>query len=158
MKISHDTPDLLVLDDIPWIIGGMMIAFILAFLGGGMTQLLEGKAQGLLLILIGGGMGAFAFLGFVRRTQVTLNRSTQLVRLRTRTLLGYTEKIFDLPDVSRARLQVHYNDGTKMYRLAIEVTNGPDTGVHPVSPVYTSGSGPRRAEETINLWLKNARE
>ena len=157
MKISHDTPDLLVLDDIPWITGLLMSGFILAFVGPGILLMLDGEWQGIMLIGVGGGIGALAFFGLVRRTQLIFDRPAGRVTLRTRTLRAYRETVFRLSDVSRARLQAHYSDNSKMYRLAIEISDGPDQGVHPTTPVYTNGKGPHRAEEIINIWLKAAR-
>ena len=155
MKISHHTPDLLILDDIPWVMGIMMSVFTLTFVGPGLYQVIDGDMTGFWMILAGLGIFALGFFGFVRRTQVVFNRETGLVRLRSRTLRGYREQVFDLSDVSRARLQAHYSDNSKTYRLAIEITEGPNQGVHPTTPVYTSGKGPHEAEAAINMWLNN---
>ncbi|MFP4327527.1 MAG: hypothetical protein ACLFQL_05915, partial [Paracoccaceae bacterium] len=107
MKITHDTPDLLVVDVVPWLLGAGVILFILVFAGAGLLILSEGEPLGLLFLLGGGGMGLGAFWAFVRREQVILDRRSGEVLLRRRTIFGQTEERQPLSTLHGALIETH---------------------------------------------------
>ncbi|NNE79151.1 MAG: hypothetical protein HKN18_02665 [Silicimonas sp.] len=85
MKVVRNTPDQLIVADIPWMIGIFTVIFILIFSYIGLS---EGNLSGLFFALVGIAAGALAFVVFVRRTQVILDRPKNRLLLRSRSVLG----------------------------------------------------------------------
>ncbi len=76
MKVTRDTPDQLIISNSPWLIGLMLIIFILIFVAVGLLLITEDFWVGLLFAGFGGGIGFGAFVAFVRRVQLILDRPT----------------------------------------------------------------------------------
>lgn len=104
MKVTRQMPDQLIISFSPWLIGLMLILFILVFLGAGLPVMTENFWIGLLFAASGGGIGFAAFATFVRRDQLILDRPTNSVTLRARSLRSFSEVRHSLTDLSRAEL------------------------------------------------------
>lgn len=155
MKVKHDTPDLLVVEDTPWLIGAALILFVLMFAGAGLLLLAEGQSFGLLFLLVGGGLGFGGFWAFVRREQVILDRSAGEVVQRRRTIFGQTEERQPLAALCRAVIETHRSrKGGTSFR--VELDFGPN-GQSPVVSYFTNGGGPARIAHAINDWLDKGR-
>jgi len=74
MKVIRDTPDQLILEETPWLLGIGMVGFILAFVGPGLFLVMSGEWMGLFFAAIGGGLGFMALAVFVERIQLIFDR------------------------------------------------------------------------------------
>lgn len=158
MKITSDTPDLLIVDDRPLFIGIMLTGFILVFVGVGVSIALTGELLGLLFAFLGGGLGLGAFAVFVRRVQVIFHRPDGYVELRRRNLFGGSRVRHDLREISRAEIEEsHSSDNGTTYRVVLVIDAGQSVGRHPVTLAYSNGSGHHRAADAINRWLAQSR-
>lgn len=153
MKVTTDTPELLIIDDRPVLIGILMILFTLVFLGAGIAILLQGELMGLFFAAFGGGMGLLFFVVMVRRVQLVCHRPEGWVEIRRRSLFGAGKVRYPLTEVSRAVLESTFSDGTPVHRVALEFDTGQSAGRHLLSETYVSGSSRGRAVEAINRWL-----
>jgi len=154
MKATRNTPEQLIIADTPWLIGVLMIGFILIFVAIGLLLMSDGVWAGLAFALVGGGLGFGAFAAFVRRVQVILDRPSDTITLRARSLLGFTEVTHSLSNLSRAVLETTTSSkGSTLYRPTLILDKGMSTGAHPVVNAYTNTTGPRRTVDAINTWL-----
>lgn len=154
MKITTQTPDLLIVEDRPVVLALLLSGFTLVFVGIGLSILSGGDWPGALLALSGGGMGTGAFALFVRRAQLVLNRPEGYVEFRRKSVRGLARTRYPLDAVTHAELETS-SGGTSSptYRIAIVIPEGEYAGAHPVTMVYSSSPGHRRAMEAINDWL-----
>lgn len=158
MKVTRDTPDQLILDDTPWLVGLVLAAMILACAAIGLSLLGSGHA-GRGLAILGFGL---PFLGlffglFVRRNQLILDRVAGKVIHRRATVLGRTEVVHYLDNLDRAIIQTSRGKNGDTYRMTLVLSGGMDAGLHPFTRVYSSGRGARRGAEAVNRWLARAR-
>lgn len=154
MDITRNTPDQLIIDDTPWLLGAVVIGVILTFASSGVSLILNGVWAGLVLIVVICCVGLAIFAAFIRRVQLILDRPAGTITLRTKTLFGLTEMIHDLPDLSRATLEVTIGGkGGKLYRPSLILDQGMSVGTHPIIPTYVNSSGPKRMVDAINIWL-----
>jgi hypothetical protein len=158
LKVTTNTPDLLIVDDKPLFLGIMLIFFILVFVGAGVMIVMSGEPLGILFGLFGGGLGLAAFAVFVRRVQVVFHRPEGYVEVRRRNLFGGNRVRHGLEEITRAELEEsRSDDGGPLWRVALVIEEGPSVGRHPVTFAYSNGSGHQRAAEAINRWLDAAR-
>jgi hypothetical protein len=155
MKIVRNTPDQLILRSVPWLIAIMLSGFLIGTVSFGLTGLLGGNLQdafwGLFAIPL---FLAVFFAAFVRRDDVILDRSRDLLELRHSTLRGRTKIAHKLSHLTHAKLESsRTSKGARTYRIALVLEGGMDKGTHPATPVYTSGSGAKRGVDAINAWL-----
>ncbi len=160
MKVTRKTPEQLVLADTPWLIGIMLIVFILAFVGPGILLMSTGGENiwfGMAFALIGGGLGAGAFCAFVRRVQVIFDRPADRILIRRQSVFGYDAVEHCLADLSHAELETstRRRDGrsSTLSRPVLVLDKGMSAGRHPVVAAYTSGSGARQLVRAVNDWL-----
>lgn len=155
MRIVRNTPEQLVLRSIPWIIAIMLSVFLLAVISFGLNSLFEGNRTdafwGLLAIPL---FVSIFIMVFVRRDDLILDRSRNLLELRHSTFRGRTKIQHKLEHLKQAKLQSsRSNKGGTTYRIALVLDGGMDAGIHPVTPVYVSGNGAKHGVEAINAWL-----
>lgn len=158
MKITTDTPELLIVEDRPVILALALVVFILIFVGTGIGLTVAGEWWGLLLALFGGGMGFAAFWAFVRRVQVVFHRPEAYVEFRRRNIFGASRVRHALAEIDRAEIEEsHSSENGTTYRVVLVVERGQSAGRHPVTLAYSSGSGHHRAAQAINSWLGSER-
>lgn len=154
MKLARDTPEQLIVEDTPWLLGILLTLFTLTFVGAGIGLVASGELFGLLFALGGGGIGALCLTLMVRRVQVILDRPSDALIVRTRDLLRYTEVRHALSDLSKAVLEeTRGSKGNTLWRPTLILDRGMSAGAHPIVAVYTNGSSPRRMAAAINDWL-----
>ena len=158
MRIVEDTPQRLTLEDRPWLIGTILIVVILAMLG---VALALGRED--LWVGLGLGLGAaifgVAFVVFVRRTIVILDRDAAAVVIRTASLLRRTEKRIALADITGAAVESRTSRRTssqrrsglpnKAHRPVLQLT----AVVEPLNQIYIGGNGAHETVDAINRWL-----
>ncbi len=167
MKVTHNTPDLLIASEIPWFISMMLLFFILVFVGLGLFLLTEHWA-GLIFIFGGGGLGLGAMSVFSERLQLIMDANAGTMTMRSRRIFGRDEIITPLEDVIRAGTETSLSnaDGINarprqtLSRLAFLVDDGSGTGrttILPMTAVMSSGNGAAAVTRAVNLWLKELR-
>lgn len=156
MKVTRNTPEQLIIADTPWLIGSFLIGFILIFVAIGLFLISESVWAGMLFALAGGGIGFGAFAAFVRRVQLILDRPSDTITLRARSLFGFSEIQHSLSNLSRAVLETTTSSkGSTLYRPTLILDSGMSTGTHPIVNAYTNTTGPRRTVTAINTWLES---
>ena len=151
MKITRNIPEQLIIADVPWLIGIMLIVFILMFAGAGLAIVMSGEWLGLLFGFLGGGLGMVAFAVFVRRTQVIFHRGTGKVTMRTRSVFGFSEAAHTLSDVDYAEVETSRNsEGQNTYRPVLVMR---DKARVPLVEVFSSGDGAGQLVAAIGEWL-----
>jgi uncharacterized membrane protein YbhN (UPF0104 family) len=155
MKIVRNTSEQLILRSVPWVIAIVLSVFVLAVIGFGLKSLFEGNKTdafwGLLAIPL---FLSIFIVAFVRRDDLILDRSRNLLELRHSTFRGRTKIQHKLEHLAEAKLQSsRTSKGAMTYRIALVLEGGMDAGTHPVTPVYASGNGAKRGVEAINAWL-----
>lgn len=157
MKVIEDTPDRLVLEDRPWLLGSVLIIGILIFLALAMgtydVTIWLGIGFGLAALLL-----AVCFVAFVRRVLVLFDRSAGALVIRTRSLMGQGEKTLPLSDVTGAEVETSRSTSTNNDGgTSISTTHRPvlatRSGAVPLTQVFSSGNGAERIAFAINAWL-----
>lgn len=157
MRVIRNTPEQLILANRPWLIGVMLILFILVFVGSGLAMLLSGEWAGLIFAGAGGGIGFIAFAAFVRRVQVILDRVDGTITLRRRSVFGYSQVEHELAHLREAVLEATTTSkGGTLYRPVLVLDGGMSAGRHPITQAYTNGRGPQRMADAVNAWLDRA--
>ncbi len=160
MKVSRNTPDQLILSNTPWLMGIMLVVFILCFVGAGLFMATEGGEGiffGIFFALVGGGLGFGAFCVFVRRVQVILDRRTDSIVIRRQSIFGYDTVEHDLSNLSHAEVETttssRKGNSSKMHRPVLILEKGMSAGRHPIVEAYVSGGGAQRMVDAVNGWL-----
>ncbi len=160
MKVSRNTPDQLILSNTPWLMGIMLVVFILCFVGAGLFMATEGGEGiffGIFFALVGGGLGFGAFCVFVRRVQVILDRRTNSIVIRRQSIFGYDTVEHDLSNLSHAEVETTTSSrkgtSSKMHRPVLILEKGMSAGRHPIVEAYVSGGGAQRMVDAVNVWL-----
>lgn len=157
MKVTHDDPDLLIVEARPWIFGLIFAGGALAFFGVGVIRLMALDIVGLGFIAGGAFLMLFFHL-FVRRVQVVFHRPEGWVEIRQRTLRRYDRVRHDLSEIERAMVETsHSGEGGATHRVALVIPEGQSRGRHPLTNYYTGGQGAERVTKAINGWLDSAR-
>lgn len=160
MKIVRNTPEQLILQNVPWMMSGLLALAILGMTAGCLYNLTAGEYKTAAMLFFCGPvfMGLF-FAAFVQRDDLILDRSRNLIELRNATMFSRTKTHHDLTHLEKAVVQTKYSSGdgpSRTHQIALVLNGGTDTGAHPVTGVYTSGSGSERAADAINAWLGTA--
>ncbi len=157
MKVARNTPDQLILSNTPWLIGIMLVIFILCFVGAGLFLVSEGSWFGLLFALFGGGMGFGAFCVFVRRVQVIFDRKSNSILIRRQSVFGYDTVEHVLSNLSHAEVETttssNDNGSTNVHRAVLVLDKGMSAGRHPIVEAFVSGHGSHRLVDAVNSWL-----
>jgi hypothetical protein len=154
MKITTDTPDLLIVEDRPILLGLGLIVFIMIFVGIGIGLMLSGEGWGITFTLIGGGMGFLAFWAFVRRVQVVFHRPENWVEFRRKNIFSGSRVRHDLSEISRAEIESSQgSEGGTTYRVVLVFDRGQSAGRHPITLAYTSSASHHLIQAKINDWL-----
>lgn len=158
MRVRLDTPERLVLDQRPWMLGGGLAVGVLAFAAAGLATVVSEPWLGLAMFA---GMGLFglAFALFVRRSIAVFDRPAGAVVLRSSTVLGVSETTLRLDRILGAEVQssrAQGTDGTSTatHRAALRLRGGTPV---PLSAIYVSGGGARRAAAAVERWLAAGR-
>lgn len=153
MKVISRSATQLVIEDRPWLIGILMIAMLIAFLGGSLFMFSIGEILGgSVMGLVGVGVPLLIFVLMVQRVRLTFDQvGGQLTRTR-KSIFGLTEKSYALNRLSHAFVSVSHGDDGNTYRLELKLSE-PDEVV-PFTTYHTSGGRPERLCNEVNAWLK----
>ena len=162
MKIVRDTPEQLIIRNAPWAIGIVLALAILAMSAASLHGLGQGDYKFAAIMFACGPVFAGLFFAlFVRRDDLILDRSRNVVELRHATVRGRQTIRHDLKHLAKAVVETQgaRNRGSSTtgqgptHRVAIVLTGGMDAGTHPITPVYASGNAADMAADAINAWL-----
>ena len=123
----------------------------------GLSEVISGSASsGLMLIVVAGGFGGWAFVRISERADLSLNAQAGTVRLVRRTLIGARVEEFRLADLDSAELSRNPRRG----RGAIDLVF---TNTRPASRVPVTGWGVGDGAmaplaQKINDWLAHAKD
>lgn len=169
MKITANSPDLLIIEEIPWFIAIMLGLFTLLSAAVGLLVMPQTLVGGLVFLLVGGGMGLGAIGVFVERLQLILDAGAGRVTLRSRTILRHRETVFDLSDLIRATGESTLSGGDTstdpsrvrrlVYRPSLVLRDGSGVAplLHPITEVYDSSRSSADVVRAINHWLAGLR-
>ena len=150
MRILHDTPNRLVIEDAPW---GLAIFLIALTLFGAWTAL-NGLSTGNWVVVLSGLVFALgcpiAFARAVRRARLTLDRTNDRVTWRVRDWRGVSERTWPLAAMGRAFVHIDHDDGPK-HRVMFTVADH-DKPV-PLTIYHSSLGNPGAIANRINRFL-----
>lgn len=153
MKITQ-TPDVLIIENRPWIIGTIFGLLMFATLAMAVFMAVDGNIWAALGCLAGAAFVLLFIWAFVRRNQLILDRPAGTVTHSRRTVFRYTRRTYNLSDLARASVQSSTTDkGNSVHRMALHFTGGMDEGVHPFVDAFVSGGGSHRSTDAVNDWL-----
>lgn len=157
MHVTQDTPDCLVLESRPWVLGSVLIICILLLLALALGLYRE-SVWLTLGFALGAALLAVCFVAFVRRELVMFDRKSGALVIRSRSLMGQEERTLSLTDVTGAEVEILRssstgNNGNRTtsvtHRTVLKTRSGP----LPLSSVYSSGSSAEVNAAAINRWL-----
>ncbi|WP_101067619.1 hypothetical protein [Roseovarius salinarum] len=151
MKVTHHTDDLLVVDNKPWLIAVILLGFLLVPVWGGIKVITETALTGFGIgMIVAGGLFMLPFFwGFVRRTQMVLDRQAGTVTIRRRTIFGYGQEEHALDDLRGAEVETDHGGSNRTHRMVLRF--GDET--KPFLKSYASGERAERLAELVNGWL-----
>lgn len=156
MKVTRDTPDHLILEDLPVALGIGLFLFLMAFvLPSGLLIYFGEWAIGLFFVLFGGGLGLLAIVVFVQRRQVILDRAAGTLTIRSASILHRDQQVHPLSEVSGAEVRI--SPGGQSLFAAIIIPDGEAKGVYPLGASSAKGPDPATVAQTINRWLGAAK-
>ncbi|MEM8654520.1 MAG: hypothetical protein AAGF36_07215 [Pseudomonadota bacterium] len=151
MTVVRNLPEQLILAHAPWVLGGGLIACIIACAAAGLALLAAGETAGLLTVLLGAGVPLGIFALAIKRDQVIFDARAATVTLQRRTLFRYRTAVHPLGTIRRAEVE-DFSDTARPV-LTFHDTTPP----YPLVEAFLSGNGPRRSAEAINDWLRTYR-
>lgn len=169
MKVTQNTPDLLIIEELPWFIAIMLTLFTLLFAGVGLLVMPQTILGGLVFLLVGGGLGLGGIGIFVERLQLILDARAGTATLRSRTIFRHRETVFPLPDVLRATGESTLSGGdtstdpSRVRRpvhrpsLVLRDAAGGTALLHPITEIYDSSTSSAVTIRAINDWLSDLR-
>ena len=158
MHVSRNTRDQLIIVDTPWVIGVLLILFVLVFVGPGLLLVANGLWQGWIFALAGGGMGVIALGVFVRRMQLILDRPSGTITIRRRSIFGFSEITHELSNLSKVKIETTTgSNGRRHFRPTLVLNQGMSAGDHPIVQAYTNSGSSQRVADAVNDWLANNR-
>lgn len=155
MKIIRNQRDILVLQSVPWLLGGVLTAIIIALTGIGLRMWAAGNAgAAFLCFAFGPGFTGLFFYMFVRRDDLILDRRRNLVELYHATTTGRQTCKYGLHTLRRAIVQSRRGrHGEPTHRAALVLDDGVQCNTAPVTELFTDGPDAARDAAIINRWL-----
>jgi hypothetical protein len=152
VKVIHQTEQLLMIEDQPWLIGVLMIVMALIFAFGGTAILASGHLLGgVMMLLIGVGVPVLIGALMVQRVRLTFDRSAETVTRTRRAVFGLTQTTHALDRLDRARVGVSTDSDGTTYRMELDLRDPPE--MVPFTTYYTSGKRPEEMARAVNDWL-----
>lgn len=158
MRILETTPQRLVVEDRPMVLGVILAVVIvfLAFLAlvTASENLWIALALAVMAALFGG-----AFVLFVRKVTAIFDRDAKVVIIASKTMLGNTETSRPLSDLAGASVETSISRSTSSSGGRATTSRTHRTVLHfgdetvPLTLVFSGGDGAERAAKAINTWL-----
>lgn len=163
MRVVRNTPDQLIVANRPWLLGCLLILFILAFFGVGILVATSEEGSLLFGVLFGGfggGIGLAVFCGLVRRVQIVFNRTTGEITIRRQSVFGYSSDVHPLEQLSHVVVEstttMRDRTPSTLYRptlvLSADKNIQSEESLIPIVVAYSGGPGAEQLAEAINAW------
>ncbi len=156
MRIVTNSPDRLMLEEKPWLLGVIIAAAILIFVMMALLMLGDSIWMGLAMFL-GAGLFGAAFVVFVRRVVVIFDRSAGAVVIRSVGVLGQSEQTLALADIAGVEVETTISTSTQSGRRSSSKTHRATLltrqGKVPLTEVYSGGNGAADAAQAVKGWL-----
>lgn len=158
MQVRETTPQRLILEDRPLVLGIILALAILFPLLLALATFRDAPWLGFAMALMAALFGA-AFVAFVRRVIVILDRDAGAVVIRTKSVLGQSEATHPLAAISHASVETTVSRSTSSNGRRSTTSQTHRTVLHigdkvvPLTEVYSSGDGAERIAGAINDWL-----
>ncbi|MEL6167512.1 MAG: hypothetical protein AAFR35_02390 [Pseudomonadota bacterium] len=144
MKITRDTPDQLILENTPWVLGSLLIAGALGCTAFAMFS-------GAWFMLIGTAITLIMAGLVTRRTMVIFHGPETYFEVRRRTVLGLAVERHDLGVVTEAVVQTNAGGKNTTYNVGVKLG---DADTVPLTRVSDSFRGRHElTAKRINNWL-----
>ncbi|WP_299673770.1 hypothetical protein [uncultured Roseobacter sp.] len=156
MKILIDTPDLLVLEHRPILLGLSLTALTLILVFAALSNYADGyAARGHFVLFLTAALMGPAFWFAIERVQVTFDRSVGTVTWRARRFSGERVTTHALGEVTRAMLQTRKgnHDTADSHRVALVLGTERLENRHGLTRSYRSGPHAEKVVQRINAWL-----
>ncbi|MCU0826323.1 MAG: hypothetical protein MUE52_02695 [Tabrizicola sp.] len=151
MKVILWSDRQLILEDKPWLIGILMIAMALMFLGGSMALISAGEFfGGLMMGLIGVGVPLLIAALMVQRVRLVLDRDTGTISRTSRSIRGLNHATYALDRLTEARVGVSTDSDGTTYRMELHLSEPAE--IVPFTSYYTSGRKPEQMSVAVNDW------
>lgn len=159
MRILYNTPDLLEIEHNPIKWMAVFGAIIVVFVIGGIGALIDGNMVGWLFL---GMMVVLSWVVFplLRLIRVRLRRTDGVAELRITSLPGHKDEAYPLAELAGAEAEVRYSKSHSQPESQMVLVfrhTSPATCI-PLTRWSISGGGPGELANTINDWLRQARE
>jgi hypothetical protein len=158
MRIAEDLPDRLTLEARPWILGSFLATVLFAMLAVALYNLRSDPWLALGMLLAAGLVG-LCFAVFVRRVLVIFDRAAGAVVIRTRSVLGQTERSLPISDIREVTVETSVSHTRSNGRRSVSRTHRPVlqtlAGPVPLTEVYSGGNGATEIAEAANRWLRS---
>ncbi len=158
MHVVSSSPQRLILEDRPWVLGIILTLAILFPLLLALATWRDAPWLAVAMGLVAAMFGA-AFVAFVRRVIVIFDRDAGTVVIRSASLMGQTETTLALADITQAEVETVVSRSTKSTNTSGSTSETHRTVLHvadavvPLSDVHTAGDSALLTAATINLWL-----
>lgn len=162
MKVTHNGPDKLIIDHVPWLLSIGLVCLILLFVGIGLVPIafsneLASWFFAFMFIFVGGGLWLMALELFARRLQFVFDRDTDRISIRRKSVFTKTQINHKLSRLVEARLEQSMSEnGQPMSRPVLVLSRKGKTTTRkvPLHSYYTNSKGPEAMVEAINSWLE----
>ncbi|WP_103258556.1 hypothetical protein [Tabrizicola aquatica] len=159
MKVLDQTPDRLLLEENPLLLGVLLAIAVFLPLALAVVLLVQGSWFGLIPLAVAAFLALFLVL-FVVRTRVLFDRPAGHVVIRLRRLTGETAQVLPLADIRAARVETSIsrstptNGGTATVSETHRAVLLTPQGEVPLTTAYSAGDGAERMAQAINDWLQ----
>ncbi len=148
MTVVRNLPEQLILAHAPWLLGGFLIACIVACCAAGSALLFAGERAGLPTLLVGVCIPVALFSLLIKREQVIFDTLSNTITLRRQSLWSYTSRTYALATFRSAELQTLLDASRPVLRFDTDQNDD----VVPLIEAHESGQGPSDCVKLINAW------
>ncbi|SDJ28765.1 hypothetical protein SAMN04488026_101515 [Aliiruegeria lutimaris] len=142
------------MESTPWFLAIVASFIMLAFVAAGLRLVFSGNLMGFFISLFGGGLGVTCLVIYVERLQVVLNRDSETVHVRRRTLTNHEEDRLYLGDLLGAVVETSYSkSGGTTWRPVLMLRGLAGPVACPITEIFTGDDMARLAADAINDWL-----
>ena len=152
MTVVRNVPSQLILAHAPWLLGAGLIICIIACSAAGLALIFSGEIAGLLTVLFGAAVPLGVFALAIKRDQAIFDAHAGTVTLQRRTLFGYACAVHPLCRVRRAEVE-DFSDSARP-----TLTFHDNTPPYPLVEAFSTSTRTAQAAQTINTWLRAARQ
>ena len=159
MKITVNTPALMIVTARPWLLSGALLALLAISLYLAARAVAEGEWLRAVALAMGfGGASVLAFGLFAQAATLRLDRAAGKATLSRRGLLRRSEATYDLAMIDAACLETApAPPGRRMpasARAVLRFRPGSGQAPVPILPGFSAGTGPEQAVQAITAWLE----